>query len=235
MLHDAEIEYEEVKALEFQPKYDINVGNSDVHEQRNRQDLIDRAVPEDGHAVEQLAKERFENSIAALPLEMRTLLSPDSCASFEKSKYFIILKEVVDARLAKNAIPRAAPKVDPNVNCEGNPSKRYQREMLLAHMTQEDCQKVDEEIRSQWTAERDRADPALQALFPEEAPQSIWDAKYYDIAHTMFSSRLTVHDNTGLSQDHSCLSQDHADRSQEQSSLISTARSIAHRRQRAWD
>ena len=59
MLHDAVIEYEEVKALEFQPKYDINVGNSDVHEQRNRQDLIDRAVPEDGHAVEKLAIRAF--------------------------------------------------------------------------------------------------------------------------------------------------------------------------------
>ena len=78
---------------------------------------------------------------------------------------------------------------------------------------------MDEEIRSSWAAERNRADPALQALLPEEPPQSIWNERYYDVAHMMFSARLTVHDNTGLSQEHSGLSQDHAGLSQDQSSL----------------
>ena len=53
---------------------------------KQRQDLINRAVPEDGHAVEQLAQERFEKSIAALPMEMRNVLLPDSFASFEKNR-----------------------------------------------------------------------------------------------------------------------------------------------------
>ena len=59
LLYNTKMEYAEAKALELKPKYDIDVGSDNAFDQNDLQDLIDRAIPEDGDAVELLAKERF--------------------------------------------------------------------------------------------------------------------------------------------------------------------------------